>query len=220
MIYRTSNMTESHIRRRPVGIIDNDKRSLDSLCFLCENELSFRIQTTPFTDGVEALHASPTVDLWIVDMSLEGIQGPVICRRIRQKDAITPILAVTCFSLNRYRDKAFKAGAQGLVDKNVNEHIAHAVADLLSGTSMAGFDTPHTAHQRVIHEKNSLDLLSQREMEVLELIADEGLLDGEVAQRLGIAPSTVRKHMQHVLDKLNAKTARQAVAYWLSEANR
>lgn len=51
-------------------------------------------------------------------MSLEGMQGPEVCRRMRLMDWSTPILGMTSFSLNRYRVPLTAAGAQGLVEKD------------------------------------------------------------------------------------------------------
>ena len=53
-----------------------------------------------------------------------------------------------------------------------------------------------------------------REERIISLCAD-GMLDREIAEQLDISESTVRKHMQGILKKLNCKTARQAVALWV-----
>ena len=53
-----------------------------------------------------------------------------------------------------------------------------------------------------------------REEQIISLCAD-GMLDREIAEQLDISESTVRKHMQGILKKLNCKTARQAVALWV-----
>lgn len=63
-------------------------------------------------------------------------------------------------------------------------------------------------------EEETSPRLTVREEQIISLCAD-GMLDREIAERLDISESTVRKHMQGILKKLNCKTARQAVALWV-----
>src|SRR6185295_132798 len=61
------------------------------------------------------------------------------------------------------------------------------------------------------HQMSS-DLLSEREFEVLQLVA-EGYSNQEISNRLVIGVSTVKKHINHIYDKLDAKNRTQAVAF-------
>ena len=49
------------------------------------------------------------------------------------------------------------------------------------------------------------------------LCARDGLLDGEIADKLHISQGTVRKHLQHIMAKLGVKSSRQAVSQWLTQ---
>lgn len=53
--------------------------------------------------------------------------------------------------------------------------------------------------------------LTPRELDILRLVAD-GLVAGEISTKLYLAPDTVKKHMTHIRQKLNAKNSVQAVA--------
>jgi LuxR family transcriptional regulator, maltose regulon positive regulatory protein len=61
------------------------------------------------------------------------------------------------------------------------------------------------------HPDTTTNILSERELEVLRLVA-EGCSNQEIAERLYIGVSTVKKHINHIYDKLDAKNRTQAVA--------
>ena len=154
------------------------------------------------------------LSLLILDMSMEGLQGPATCRRIRLVDRHLPILGVTSFSIRSYRDKLMEAGAQGLISKEDSNQLAQAIERLCGGSVMEGFESPALANLRISREDETSPQLTVREEQIISLCAD-GLLDREIAEQLDISESTVRKHMQSILKKLNCKTARQAVALWV-----
>ncbi|WP_043166382.1 response regulator [Bifidobacterium callitrichos] len=201
-----------------IAIVDNDTRSLESLRQLLSDRLPSARIAWMTTSGKEALTmiGEHTPSLLLLDMSLEDIQGPSICRRIRRESSAFPVLAMTSFSLKLYAAKAKTAGAQGLVSKNVDEDLVQTVISVLRDGSMHGFESQQIAHIRIANEQTSIPQLTLREEEIINLCADEGLLDAEIADKLDISEATVRKHMQHVLQKLGARTSRQAVAIWLS----
>ncbi|GAA3316074.1 LuxR C-terminal-related transcriptional regulator [Arthrobacter ramosus] len=68
---------------------------------------------------------------------------------------------------------------------------------------------------RVIGERTGLDELTRREAEVLRLMAD-GLTNAAIADRLVIAPDTIKSHVKHILRKLGTSNRSQAVARYLS----
>lgn len=121
---------------------------------------------------------------------------------------------VTSFSIRSYRDKLMEAGAQGLISKEDSNQLAQAIERLCGGSVMEGFESPALANLRISREDETSPQLTVREEQIISLCAD-GLLDREIAEQLDISESTVRKHMQSILKKLNCKTARQAVALWV-----
>ncbi|MBT1172894.1 response regulator transcription factor [Bifidobacterium sp. MA2] len=208
-----------HLATTPsLAIVDNDERSLESLQQLLTNRLPSARITWMATSGREALSLSSknAPSLLLLDMSLEGIQGPSVCRHIRKESSAFPILAMTSFSLNLYEAKVKSSGAQGLVSKNREDDLVQCITSILHDGAMPGFESRKIAHIRITSEKTHNPRLTLREEEIINLSADEGLLDAEIADKLGVSEATVRKHMQHIMQKLGARTARQAVAIWLS----
>lgn len=187
-----------------VALVDNDPRALESLSLLIEAKVPTAYVVWTATSGDEAIERcqrnDDNLNLLVLDMSMEGLQGPAICHRIRLMDRHLPILGITSFSINSYRSRLMEAGAQGLIGKEDSNQLAKAIERLCGGNVMEGFEPPALANVR--------------EEQIISLCAD-GMLDREIAERLDISESTVRKHMQGILKKLNCKTARQAVALWV-----
>lgn len=190
-----------------VALVDNDPRALESLSLLIEAKVPTAYVVWTATSGDEAIERcqrnDDNLNLLVLDMSMEGLQGPAICHRIRLMDRHLPILGITSFSINSYRSRLMEAGAQGLIGKEDSDQLAKAIERLCGGNVMEGFEPPALANVRI-----------RREEQIISLCAD-GMLNREIAERLDISESTVRKHMQGILKKLNCKTARQAVALWV-----
>ena len=128
--------------------------------------------------------------------------------------ATTTAKGITSFSINSYRSRLMEAGAQGLIGKEDSDQLAKAIERLCGGNVMEGFEPPALANVRIRREEETSPRLTVREEQIISLCAD-GMLDREIAEQLDISESTVRKHMQGILKKLNCKTARQAVALWV-----
>lgn len=182
-----------------VALVDNDPRALESLSLLIEAKVPTAYVVWTATSGDEAIERcqrnDDNLNLLVLDMSMEGLQGPAICHRIRLMDRHLPILGITSFSINSYRSRLMEAGAQGLIGKEDSDQLAKA-------------------NVRIRREEETSPRLTVREEQIISLCAD-GMLDREIAERLDISENTVRKHMQGILKKLNCKTARQAVALWV-----
>ena len=128
-------------------------------------------------------------------------------------DRHLPILGITSFSINSYRSRLMEAGAQGLIGKEDSDQLAKAIERSVEAT-LWRIRPPALANVRIRREEETSPRLTVREEQIISLCAD-GMLDREIAERLDISESTVRKHMQGILKKLNCKTARQAVALWV-----
>lgn len=102
-----------------------------------------------------------------------------------------------------------RAGAQGVMQRDVSaERLAAASVAVASG--LAAFD-PESLRALLAPSGAEPSVLSAREHEVLELVAD-GLSNKLIAERLGVTDHTVKFHVRSLLDKLGADTRADAVA--------
>lgn len=204
-------------------LVDNGRIVIEALVDLFKRILPEVCIADSVTSGVEALKLfasnADRYALVLLDMSLEDIQGPEVCRRMRLADCSTPILGMTSFSLNRYRIPLATAGAQGLVDKNDETQLKRDIPLVLSGGSLSGFETPMTAYARLKCDVKKEPTLTDMQEAIMNLCVNECLTDGEIAERLSISIATVRKHMQNIVKRLNCRTQRQAIITWLKHGD-
>ena len=117
-----------------VALVDNDPRALESLRLLIEAKVPMAYVVWTATSGDEAIERcqrnDDNLNLLVLDMSMEGLQGPAICHRIRLMDRHLPILGITSFSINSYRSRLMEAGAQGLIGKEDSDQLAKAIRSI------------------------------------------------------------------------------------------
>ena len=171
-------------------------------------------------NGAEAValarQTSPQVIL--MDVRMPVMDGLEATAQILAADAGPKVLMLTTFDLDEYVFGALKAGASGFLLKDTPP------ADLLAGIRVvAGGDallspsiTRHLIEEFVRRPQTgrtvppSLDALTDREVEVLELVA-RGLSNAEIAQRLYVSPATAKTHVARLLMKLNARDRAQLI---------
>ena len=170
--------------------------------------------------GAERLCAEHRPDVALIDLVMPG-GGIEATRAVRAASPNTQVVLLTSFEDARQIVAAIQAGALSCLLKDVD---ADALADALRKAARG----EAVLHQRVAAKLMDalrrggdpdaalLDSLSQREREVLALMA-EGLSNQQIAERLGIGEKTVKTHVSNVLGKLDVSDRSQAAVYaWKS----
>jgi two-component system response regulator DesR len=151
--------------------------------------------------GAEALALLPTLrpHVALVDLFLAGESGADVCASIRRTSPSTRVLLIS--GAGRMSPAAARAaGASGFVSKDWEaREVARAVRMVGLGMTMFAPKSEQPA-----------PLLSEREREVLELIA-AGSTNREIAQRLYLSPHTVKEHTSTLYRKLQARNRAEAV---------
>jgi DNA-binding NarL/FixJ family response regulator len=152
-------------------------------------------------DALEAVRGTP-FDLVILDLNLPGLGGLELLRRLLK---ISPKAAVLVFSLHTeaiYANRAMEAGARGFVSKGADpeEFIAAVQAILAGGTAIEADIAAEIAAQE-IGENAYLRPLTQRDLEILRLLAAGNSLT-QISEALGIAYKTVANTLSRIKEKL------------------
>ena len=160
-------------------------------------------------------------DLVIVDLSLPGANGIELIKNIRAEYDKLPVLILSMHDESLYALRALKAGAQGYVMKQeALENVINAIREVLAGRPYLSHDMSTkliTNFASGTAEASPTDALSDRELEILELIG-KGRDVREIARALHISAKTVETHRAHIKEKLNLKNARQVARFavqWL-----
>lgn len=169
--------------------------------------------------GAEALQLMTTLapDVVLMDLAMPGMDGVETTRRVKQVSPRTQIIMLTSYHQDEHIFPAIRAGALSYLLKDVDSHdLAGAVRKAARGEA--------TLHPRVaarvvqeIHGATRSDVnvfteLSERELEVLRLIAD-GVSNSNIAEQLVISEKTVKSHVSNILSKLHVIDRTQAAAY-------
>jgi DNA-binding NarL/FixJ family response regulator len=170
-------------------------------------------------DGAEAIRVcrEQRPDVVLMDVRMPVMDGIEATRRITSGVDGPRIVMLTTFDLDEYVYDALTAGASGFLLKEVTaERLFDAVRVVAAGEALLA----PTVTRRLIgefarlrprpHRPAPLTVLTQRETEVLRLIA-EGLSNPEIADRLVVSEETVKTHVSRVLGKLGLRDRTQAV---------
>jgi len=155
-----------------------------------------------------------------MDVQMPKLNGLEATRRIGGEAAIrSRVVILTTFEQDDYVFEALRAGASGFLLKNTPpEELVQAVRIVAAGDALLA----PSVTRRVIEDytrrpaprKNDagLDLLTERELEVLRLLAT-GKSNAELATQLFLGEGTIKTHVSHVLSKLGLRDRVQAVVF-------
>jgi len=169
--------------------------------------------------GEEAvrLAAEHAPDVALMDLIMPGMDGVEATRRLTTRSPRTRVVMLTSYHDDEHIFPAIRAGALSYVLKEVGpEELADAIRKAAAGEAVLH---PRVAARvvRELHgarrdEPNVFHELSDRELEVLKLIAD-GLSNAEIAGRLYVSEKTVKSHVSNILSKLHLADRTQAAVY-------
>jgi DNA-binding NarL/FixJ family response regulator len=151
-------------------------------------------------------------DLVIIDLSLAGGSGLDLIEHIKARDNGTPMLVASMHDEALYAERVLAAGARGYVNKQeAQDRIIFAIRRVLGGKVylsermterlLSGIDESSS-------EKRDIDTLSNRELQVFELIG-QGASTSRIAERLNLSTKTIETHQAHIKRKLGLDSAHQ-----------
>lgn len=169
--------------------------------------------------GEEAvkLSAQHIPDVILMDLIMPDMDGVEATRRVKQISPRSQVVVLTSYHEDEHIFPALKAGALSYILKDVSaEELASAVRKAAMGEAVLH---PRVA-ARVIKELqgrraesvNPFTELSEREFEVLKLIAD-GMSNAEMASKLVLSEKTIKGHVSNILSKLHLADRTQAAVY-------
>jgi DNA-binding NarL/FixJ family response regulator len=161
--------------------------------------------------------ANAVWDVVLLDISMPGRNGIDTLKQLRANGVKTPILMLSIHSEDQYAVRALKAGASGFLNKEAaTEELLSAVRRVLSGrkyvtSSMAEKLAGNVA---AISDKPVQETLSNREMQVLQLIAG-GKTVSEIAEVLSLGVNTISTYRTRLLKKLQLNNNAELTRYAL-----
>jgi DNA-binding NarL/FixJ family response regulator len=172
-------------------------------------------------DGREAIKKATELkpDVILMDIAMANLNGLQATRQIKKVLPDTKVIMVTMHKNEEYVLQSFQAGASGYILKEgaVEELVSairtiHQDKSFLSPTISKTLIDAYLRKMETGKTETPFDLLTDREREVLQLIA-EGYTNREVAKALFISVKTVEAHRAHIMQKLNIHDIAKLVKY-------
>jgi DNA-binding NarL/FixJ family response regulator len=166
--------------------------------------------------GEEALALVKAQDFGVVmlDMSMPGLSGLDLIKRLRIEKPKLRILVLSMHGEQQYAARVLKAGAAGYLNK---DSAAELLVSVIRKIATGGMHIPEAAAAGLVSAGGAAhESLSDREFEVLRLLVD-GLGPTEIADRLHLSVKTVSTHKTRILEKLNLGSTAELVRYALEQ---
>jgi len=184
------------------------------------------------SSGEEAIEKAQETqpDVIVMDITMPEMDGLEATRRLKELDENYFILALTVHEDKQYLFEMLSAGASGYITKQVAaEELVTAIRCVALGNV---YLQPALAswllddYRRLLNEappgarrfggleegEKGLDVLSKRELQVLEAVA-EGYTNNQIGEQLGISPKTVARHRERIMHKLNLHSSTELVKF-------
>jgi len=208
------------MRKLRILLADDHKLMRSGLRLLLERQPDITV-VAEADDGREAVEktASLKPDVAVLDIAMPNLNGIEACLQITQSNPAIAIVMLSMHSDESYVLRALKAGARAYLLKDSAEsdlvRAIHAVAEGKSFFSPAVSKVLLEDYVRKLQRaggEDSFDLLTPREREILQLIA-EGKSNKDVANLLNLSVYTVETHRANLMQKLNLRSVPELILY-------
>ncbi len=168
-------------------------------------------------DGARAvaLTAETQPDVVLMDLNMPGLNGVQATRLIREQHPTVHVLALTTYDADEWVFDAIRAGAAGYLLKDTpRAGLIEAIKGTVAGRTfvdpaVAGKLLSHVASSPPAYDTTLAERLSQREREVLQLLAN-GMTNTDIAAQLFLSEGTVRNYVSAIFSKLGVSDRTQA----------
>ena len=207
-----------------VALVDDHGLCRRGLTELLTNR--YGIQVVGSTDSpveLDTLLVEQKPDLIVMDLRMDPISGLQLLEKIRKDGHQTPVVILTMSDTESDLASSLRAGVRGYLLKDMTpDDVVDGIRRVAAGEMVVA--PSMTAKMIGILQKGgnkedyqiSLKQLTDREQEILELLAD-GSTNKAIARTLGISNDTVKQHVRHILNKLNLSSRVEAAVLYAVE---
>ena len=170
-------------------------------------------EASSLEDLTDLLGASADVDLVLLDLTMPGVKGFSGLMYLRAQYPHVPVVVVSAKEEPKTIRRCLEFGASGFIPKSMPvETIRDAVEEVLGGNvwTPPDLELDTGEDQEAVDLVNRLSNLTPQQVRVLMMLG-EGLLNKQIAYKLGVSEATVKAHVSAILQKLGVDSRTQAV---------
>lgn len=213
---KSQTKTDVKAAANRIFLVDDHPVFRDGLASLLNSEPDLTV-CGEAGDAIEGLKSIMKLkpDLAVVDLGLPGKSGLELIRDIRSRKLAIKLLVVSMFDESTYANRVLNAGGHGYVMKQEDpEEIVRAIRDVLAGRIYVSEDVmaSNASKTPVESEAGALDLLTDTELEVLEMLGF-GKTAQEISQQSGMTAAEVTKHCTNMRRKLKMNNTNSLIRY-------
>ncbi len=204
-------------------LVDDEDLVRSGFRLILETEADFEV-VGEARNGIEAVDLTRDLDpnVVLMDIQMPEMNGLEATRQIAklEREETSRVLILTTFELDEYVYEALRAGASGfLLKRTPAADLASGIRVVAAGEALLAPSVTRRlidqfaqrpAAERV--DAAALDQITEREREVLELVA-HGLPNADIAEQLVVTEGTVKTHIKRIFMKLNLRDRTQAVIF-------
>jgi two-component system, LuxR family, response regulator FixJ len=188
-----------------VFIVDDDAWVRDSLAVLLDLK-GYRTQAFASAEEFLKSYRPAAAGCLLLDVRMPGMSGLELQAALHERQIKLPIVVMTAHGDVPTARAALVAGALDFLEKPVDPELLLVTVR----TALEGDAAQRSVARKVEQEKRKLDVLTARERQIMELIA-EGTHNRDIATTLGISPRTVEGHKARVMEKLQIRSVTELV---------
>jgi DNA-binding NarL/FixJ family response regulator len=199
-----------------VLLVDDHEVVRDGLKTILSDEfLSIEIKEADNGTDAEKLARKEKLDIIIMDISMSGKTGLNVLKQLRSELIKTPILILSTHPENQYAIRVLKLGGNGYLTKDcLRAELVSAVKLIVSGKKYISANIAAKLAMRFDDDasKEPHELLSDRELEVLKLIA-KGKTVSQIAEELSLSIPTISTYRARLIEKMQMKNNSELTIY-------
>ena len=212
------------MKPKRIMLADDHEIILEGLRVLVEKKANLEL-VGEAKDGRSAVRMARELrpDVVVMDVSLPELNGIEATSQLVGENPDIKVIALSMHSEQRFVSAMLKAGASAYLTKNnAFRELSNAIDAVLAGKNYFCPEIAQTMVQDYLHmsggkdKKIQSDLLTRRELEVLQLLA-EGQTARNAASKLHISVKTVETHRRNMMEKLNLTNISELIRYAIRE---
>ena len=195
-------------------MVDDDLLVLNALStILGKSGFEIVLATTDSKKAVETYKESE-IDVVILDIRMKEVNGVDVAIEILEYDKDAKIMLLTTFNDRDDIIRALNKGVLGVILKDNVASLIPAIESVSLGNKI--LDNELNLKNLFNNTKKDFDLLTQKEIEILEQIA-KGLSNKEISEKLFLSEGTVRNYISGILEKLELRDRTQLAIYYYTK---